>query len=310
MEGATFSIEAEGLVKRFGGHPALDGLDLALPWGEVTALVGPNGAGKTTLLLVLAALLSPDEGRARINGADTTVEPKKVHAAVGWMPDFFGVYDDLTTREYLELFGAAYRMSSADSTARAQELIERLHIQHLADARVHTLSRGQKQKLGLARAIVHRPKVLLLDEPASGLDPQGRVELRELVRQEAKDGATVLVSSHILGDLEELADRVAFMERGRTRRVATVDELPILQQSRQWRVRALDPDELARAMREGGIEATSQTARGTIITLRNEQHAAEVNTHLVAAGVQVVEFAPVQRAIEEAFMSLDQGGAA
>ncbi|MDQ4142719.1 MAG: ABC transporter ATP-binding protein [Actinomycetota bacterium] len=309
-EGATFSIEASGLVKRFGPNPALDGLDLALSGAEVTALVGPNGAGKTTLLLVLAALLAPDDGSARVNGFDVVRETKSVHRAVGWMPDFFGVYDDLTSREYLELFGAAYRMSKTESAQRAEELIERLRIGHLADARVHTLSRGQKQKLGLARAIVHRPQVLLLDEPASGLDPQGRVELRDLVREEASSGTAVLISSHILGDLEELADRVVFMERGRTRRVAAVEDLSLLQQARQWRVRALETDVLTKSLAAAGVEVVAQTSRGTIITLRDDRHAAEVNGVLVAAGAKVVEFAPVQRAIEEAFMSLDQGGAA
>ena len=303
---ATFSIEAERLTKRFGVTPALNGFDLALPWAEVTALVGPNGAGKTTLLLILASLLAPDSGHARVGGADTVQQPKEVHAAVGWMPDFFGVYDDLTAREYLELFAAAYRMNRNQSSARATELIERLHLGPLADARVHTLSRGQKQKLGLARAIVQRPKVLLLDEPASGLDPQGRMELRDLVREEARAGATVLVSSHILGDLEELADRVVFMEAGRCRQVATMAELPVLHAAREWRIRALDPDGLMRALSALGIEIVPQDRRGVVVSLRNEEHAAEVNAHLVSSGVAVVEFAPVQRAIEEAFMSLDR----
>ena len=303
-DAATFPIEARGLTKRFGATPALNGIDLALPRAEVIALVGPNGAGKTTLLLILAALLAPDSGQAAIEGANTVLRPKDVHRTVGWMPDFFGVYDDLTAREYLELFGSAYRMSRTDAAARAEELIERLHLEPLADARVHTLSRGQKQKLGLARAIVHGPRVLLLDEPASGLDPQGRIELRELVRQEAANGAAVIISSHILGDLEELADRVVFMEAGVVRRTATMAELPVLNEAKQWRIRALDAAQLAAVLRGLSIEAVPQDHRGVVVTLQNDEHAAEVNAHLVSSGVRVVEFAPVKSAIEEAFMSL------
>ncbi len=300
----TFSIEARGVSKRFGAVPALNGVDLALPRGEVIALVGPNGAGKTTLLLILASLLAPDAGRASVEGADTMARPKDVHKMVGWMPDFFGVYDDLTGREYLQLFGAAYGMDRGEAARRAAELIEQLHIEHLADARVHTLSRGQKQKLGLARAIVHRPRVLLLDEPASGLDPQGRIELRELVRQQAAGGTTVLVSSHILGDLEELADRVVFMEAGRVQRVSTMEELPALHEAKQWRIRALDPAQLTAALTDLSIEAIPQDHRGVVVTLQGEAQAAEVNAHLVSSGVRVVEFAPLKSAIEEAFMSL------
>ena len=304
-EAATFSIEAEGLTKRFGATPALNGVDLELTGGEVIALVGPNGAGKTTLLLILAGLLAPDTGRARIYGADTVARPKDVHGAIGWMPDFFGVYDDLTAREYLELFGAAYRMTRTDAAKRAAELIERLHLEYLADARVHTLSRGQKQKLGLARAIVHKPRVLLLDEPASGLDPQGRAELRALVRQEAETGTTVLISSHILGDLEELSDSVVFMSAGRVQRVATMDELPVLHEARQWRIRSLDPPRLMSALSDLSIEARPDHL-GVVVMLLNEGQAADLNARLVSAGVPVVEFAPVTRAIEEAFMSLER----
>ncbi|NHC15238.1 ABC transporter ATP-binding protein, partial [Motilibacter sp. E257] len=186
------------------------------PPGEVTAFVGANGAGKTTVMLMLATLLAPDAGTVRVAGYDPVAEPADVRARLGWSPDVFGLYEGLTPREYLEHFGAAYRLPPARRRSRAEELLAQTFLIELADRPVSGLSRGQKQRLGLARALVHEPDVLLLDEPAAGLDPRSRVELRDLLRALAAQGATVLVSSHILAELEEVADRVVLVEAGRT----------------------------------------------------------------------------------------------
>ena len=191
------------------------GIDLTAAPGEVAALVGPNGAGKTTLLLVLATLLVPDAGEVRVAGHDPVTEPDAVRARMGWSPDVFGLYDNLTGREYLEFVGEAMRLPRPRTRERAAELLTTASLD--GDVPVHTLSRGQKQRLGLCRALVHDPQVLLLDEPASGLDPRSRVKLRELLRSLAARGTAVVVSSHLLGDLEELADR---RRRGRHRRRA------------------------------------------------------------------------------------------
>jgi ABC-2 type transport system ATP-binding protein len=298
------AVEAQSLNKSFGQTKALDGFDLALPRGEVIGLVGPNGAGKTTLLLILASLLAPDSGSARVEGADVVASPLEVHGSVGWMPDFFGVYDDLTVVEYVELFAQVYRMSPQAAQKRARELLEEFRIEPLTDARVHTLSRGQKQKLGFARALVHAPSVLLLDEPASGVDPQGRIDLRGLVRRQAAAGTTVLVSSHILQDLEEMADRIAFVHAGRCQRISSIDDLPRFKGDRQWRIKAIDRDRLMSALTGAGLDFTVLSSRTVTVALRDEDHAAELSAALVQDGVRLVEFAPAQGAVEEAFMSL------
>ncbi|MDP9436214.1 MAG: ABC transporter ATP-binding protein, partial [Actinomycetota bacterium] len=238
---ASAGIVARGVARRFGPVEALRGLDLTAAPGEVTALVGPNGAGKTTLLLVLATLLVPDAGEVRVAGADPVTEPDAVRARMGWAPDVFGLYDTLTCREYLELFGEAYRLPRPRARERAVELLALARLEAQADAPVHVLSRGQKQRLGLVRALVHGPEVLVLDEPASGLDPRSRAELRDLLRGLAAGGACVLVSSHLLADLEELADRVVFVEAGRTVGEHRLADLPAATVLRRWRLRALEP---------------------------------------------------------------------
>ena len=301
---AEASVEARDLRRSFGAVRALDGFDVSLPWGQVIALVGPNGAGKTTLLLVLAGLLGPDGGRALVAGVNPGEEPFEAHRLVGWMPDFFGVYDDLTPREYLELFGAAYRLERSEVPGRAEDLLDAVGLLGAADVKVHTLSRGQKQRLGFARAILHRPRVLLLDEPASGLDPRARIELRKLMRSQAAEGVAVLVSSHILAELEEVADTVVFVDKGRCTGVYPLRELPV--GLRTWRVRALDRDALRRAIRGAGFDYVEGDDGGVRVALPGDEAAAELCARLVAAGAAPVEFAPDGGELERAFLSFSQ----
>src|SRR3954469_7864598 len=195
-------IVAQGVRRSFGDVVAVDGLDLEAPPGEVTALVGPNGAGKTTLLLVLTTLLVPDARAVRVAGHDPVTEPRAVRARVGWMPDVFGTWETLTCREVLSPVADAFRLPRATAAGRIDELLGLVHLEEFADRPTQVLSRGQKQRLGLARALVHDPSVLLLDEPASGLDPRSRIELRQIVRDLAAEGRTVLVSSHVLAELD------------------------------------------------------------------------------------------------------------
>lgn len=296
------AILAEGLSRAFGGVRALQGLDLTAPAGRVVALVGPNGAGKTTLLLILAGLLAPDGGRVRVAGADPLADPLAVRRAVGWMPDFFGVYEGLTAQEYLELFGAAYRLPRAERPGRARELLVNVGLEDRAEARIDTLSRGQKQRLGFARAIVHRPSVLLLDEPASGLDPRARVALRDQLRAQAAGGACVLVSSHILSELEEVADAAVFMEAGRVTGEYAVGEASAAATS-PWTLRALDHDALARELETAGVTGRA-AERGEIeVDLGGEEAAAELIARLVGAGVRLVEASPRRGGLERAFLT-------
>ncbi|MGZ4616554.1 MAG: ABC transporter ATP-binding protein [Actinomycetes bacterium] len=298
-------IRARGVRRAFGRVEAVADIDLDAPPGQVTALVGPNGSGKTTLFLILASLLVPDAGEVRVGGHDPVAAAADVRAVLGWSPDVFGVYDNLTAREYLEFFAAAYRLPVAERAPRASELLATIHLEAYADAPVHVLSRGQKQRLGLARALVHRPRVLILDEPASGLDPRSRVDLRELLRTQAADGVAVLVSSHILNDLEEVADRVVFIEAGRSVGEHTLAALP--QSSRRpWRIRALDNAGLVDALDAMRMPHSAVGPTGVEVELGTEDEAADVIVALVRAGVRVVACAPSGGDLEAAYLELTQ----
>src|SRR4051794_5540664 len=241
-------IEVRGLRRAFGTVTALDGVDLVARPGEVTALVGPNGSGKTTLLLVLAGLLVPDAGTVTVAGHDPVAHGAAARARTGWMPDTFGTWDSLTAREVLLTFAAAYRLDPATAARRATELLATVHLTEFADRPASVLSRGQKQRLGLARALVHEPAVLLLDEPANGLDPRSRVDLRLLLRRLADEGKAVLVSSHVLSELDEMADDAVFLSKGRT---VVPDVLGTSATS--WHVRALSLGALTTWLDDAGI---------------------------------------------------------
>ena len=305
MSGNGYGVVARGVTRRFGTVDALRGLDLEVPYGQVTALVGPNGAGKTTLLLILATLLRPDLGEVRVAGLDPVADPSGVRARMGWMPDVFGVYDQLRVAEYLAFFAAAYRLDKARAAERTADVLALTHLAEYADRPVHVLSRGQKQRLALGRALLHEPQVLLLDEPASGLDPRSRIELRDLLRGLAAGGAAVLVSSHILTELEEIADRVVFVADGRTVGEHAVDDLAS-SDGVSWRVRAIDADALLEALVRRGVMPAATGGAGTELPPMTEEQAADLLAGLVADGVRVVAFGPVGSYLESAYMALTE----
>jgi ABC-2 type transport system ATP-binding protein len=302
---ASAGISARGVRRRFGQVEAVAEIDLEAPSGQVTALVGPNGSGKTTLFLVLATLLVPDAGDVSIGGHDPVTDPDAVRAILGWSPDVFGVYDNLTTREYLEFFAAAYLLPKREHRPRADELLETIHLTDYADSPVHVLSRGQKQRLGLARALVHRPTVLVLDEPASGLDPRSRIDLRELLRAQAAAGTAVLVSSHILSDLQEVADRAVFIQGGRSVGVHQLTDLPQTQR-RPWRIKAVDTVGLVAALDAMRMSHSEPGPTGVEVELGSDEEAADVIVALVRAGVRVVAIAPSGGDLEAAYLELTQ----
>ncbi|WUI00418.1 ABC transporter ATP-binding protein [Spirillospora sp. NBC_00431] len=300
------------MTRSFGPVQALGGLDITVPYGQVTALVGPNGAGKTTLLLILATLLAPDAGTVRIAGHDARHRPAAVRDALGWMPDTFGVYDQLTVDEYLMFFADAYGLPKQERPRRVRALLNLVHLEDKLGQPVHALSRGQKQRLGMARALVHRPRVLLLDEPASGLDPRSRIELRDLLRSLAADGVAVLVSSHILSELEEIADRVVLVDNGRTVGDHAMADLAGAAAARvRWRLRSLDPALLATTLARvldgrTGLDPTAALPGGAEVGPLTEAEAAALLAELVAARVPVSGLAPAGSALESAYLAMTE----
>lgn len=208
-------VETRGLTKRYGVTLALDHLDLVVPEGAVYGFIGPNGAGKTTTMRILTGLLRADGGEASIGGHEVTREPRVVRKLVGWMPDSFGVYDNMKTWEYLDFFAASYGLPEARRRQLIGELLELVDLGHKRDDYVMGLSRGMKQRLSLARTMAHDPQLLILDEPASGLDPRARIELRELLKELRALGKTIMISSHILTELAEMCTHIGIIETGR-----------------------------------------------------------------------------------------------
>ena len=207
-------IDTQGLTKYYGRLAALVNLTLHIDAGSIFGFIGPNGAGKTTTMRILATLLEPSAGRAFIDGIDVVRNGKAVRRLVGYMPDFIGVYDDLKVYEYLEFFAAAFDISRAKRKAIIDGVLELTDLTTKRAAAVDSLSRGMGQRLQIARVLIHDPKVLILDEPASGLDPRARIEIRELLRELRKMGKTIMISSHILSELEEMCDQVGIIEHG------------------------------------------------------------------------------------------------
>ena len=299
-------ITVQGLTKVYGSRTALDAVSFEVPKGEIFGFVGPNGAGKTTTLRILAALLEPTGGRAFVDGADVIQHPDLVHDRLGYMPDFFGVYDQLTATEYLDFYAACYRIPRARRKKIAAELLELVGLADRRDQSVDTLSRGLKQRLCLARALVHDPAVLLLDEPASGLDPRARVEMREILKELQRMGKTIVISSHILPELTELCTMVGIIDQGRMRATGPVqDVIRQLTSGRRLRIMVLGQRDEAVAtlktlqsirtvdMINGAIEAEYEGDDAT---------AASILQALTAASIRVSGFSQLDGGLEDAFL--------
>ncbi len=207
-------IRVENLSKKYGKVTAVHSLNLDVREGTVFGFVGENGAGKTTTLSILSTLMMPTSGRAYINGFEVTTEPGLVRRQIGFLPDEFGVYDDLSVREYLAFYGTAYGVDAPMIEKRAAELLRLVNLEDRSDAFVNSLSRGMKQRLGLARSLMHDPPVLILDEPASGLDPRSRIDMREIIKGLRERGKTILISSHILPELADMCDEIGIIQHG------------------------------------------------------------------------------------------------
>ena len=301
------ALDAQGVRRAFGSVQAVINATLAVPPGTVTALIGPNGCGKTTLMLMLAGLLRPDAGTISIAGKDPHLDGPAARSQIGWMPDALGTWDSLTCVETLTTFARAYGMPQADARDRAFALLERVHLADLAAQPARVLSRGQKQRLSLARALVHNPRVLVLDEPASGLDPRSRVELRELVRELAAEGAAVLISSHVLSELDEMVDDAVFMSKGVT--LGDSADALVAAARQRWRVTGrpgTDVHTTLSSLARDWSPALEGDQSQALVQVTDEDDAADLLGALVAAGARLSAFGPVGSALEQVYLTMEE----
>lgn len=305
------AIETRGLTRRFGKVIAVDDLNLRVPFASLFGLIGSNGAGKTTTLRMLAGLLQPTSGEIVLNGQVANHDWREMRRQIGYMPDFFGVYEDMLVWEYLDFFARCYDLPVARRRRVTDELLELVDLAEKRDAYVQTLSRGMRQRLCLAHALVHDPQVLLLDEPASGLDPRARVEMRELLRELGAMGKTIVVSSHILMELAELCDSVGIIEKGRMVVSGRLDEITRhVQQERTLRLKVIsDPSQAEAALRDQPGVGQIYEVDGylEVAFLGEEEATADLLAALVARGIKLVSFGEVSSDLEEVFLRLTKG---
>jgi len=304
-------IETKKLTKNFGSLVAVSNLDLYIGAGDIFGFIGPNGAGKTTTMRILVTLLEPTSGEAFIDGLDISKHGKDVRRRVGYMPDFMGVYDDLKVFEYLEFFAAAFGIEYRKRKAIVDGVLELTDLVSKRGAPVDSLSRGMQQRLGLARVLIHDPKVLILDEPASGLDPRARIEMRELLRELKRMGKTIMVSSHILSELEEICDRIGIIEHGQFVFSGSMEEIrPRLGIQSKVRVKVLgDPApavEMLSALPQ--IQKVETTGDYLSVTFcEGEKTDGIIARTLVSGGVDLVYLQPEQLKLDDAFLQLTKG---
>ena len=304
-------IETHDLTKMYGELYALNRLNLTLQQGDVYGFIGPNGAGKTTTMRILATLLNPSWGEATVCGYSIYTGSKEIRRVIGYMPDFFGVYDDMKVVEYLEFFASAYRIKGAARKKICEEVLELVDLTYKRDALVTSLSRGMTQRLGLARTLLHDPQVLLLDEPASGLDPRARIEMRALLKELRNMGKTILVSSHILPELADICNKIGIIEQGCLLVNGEVSE--VMKQVRTdivLNVAVADRLTDAAGMLENQPEVESvQDKNGVLIVKLNEgvsQYGFLAN-RLVEQGYELTLFKEDEINLETAFMHLTKG---
>jgi ABC-2 type transport system ATP-binding protein len=310
-------IETKNLTKRYGALVAVDSLSLNVEQGAIYGFVGPNGAGKTTTMRMLTTLLQPTSGEAWVAGSSITREPRGVRRAIGYMPDFFGVYDDMKVWEYLDFFAACYEIPPATRAPLINDLLELVDLNHRREAMVDTLSRGMKQRLCLARTLAHDPQILILDEPASGLDPRARIEIRELLLELSRLGKTIFFSTHILADVAEICTQVGIVEAGRLVAEGSLEEMQRrLQPHRRLLITLLgrlDETRLALTGREGvvGVRESAAPAAGGVgleVDFAGDDAAvSQLLGSLVAKGLPVLHFSESVHDLEDVFMQATKG---
>jgi ABC-2 type transport system ATP-binding protein len=306
-------IEIVGLTKRYGKFTALDSLDLQIEKGTVFGFVGQNGAGKSTTFSILATLLAPSAGTAYINGYNVQKDTKMVRRQIGYMPDFFGVYDQLKAEEYLHFYGASYGISLPDRQKLIPQLLDLVNLTHKRDSYVDLLSRGMKQRLCLARSLIHDPEVLILDEPASGLDPRARVEMREILKELKNMGKTILISSHILPELAEMCDVIGIIDQGKLVAEGSVSEIQAkLQGEKLITVKTTGNLHRAGAFFEDDpfvSKLTIQEEEGTLQFLYKgtTEQQIQLLKKAILQELPIISFSEAETNLEDVFMEITKG---
>ncbi len=304
-------LKTENLTKKYGDVFAIKSIDLKLDEGDLFGFIGPNGAGKTTTMRIIATLLEPTWGEAYVGEYSIYNNPKEIRRLIGYMPDFFGVYDDMKVIEYLEFFAAAYRIKGPERRRRCDEMLQTVDLDFKRDAFANTLSRGQTQRLGLARVLLHDPQVLLLDEPLSGLDPRARIEMRNLLRRLGQLGKTIVVSSHILPELADICNKVGIIDRGVMSVSAEVTDVMRQVQQRVVLQIGVATDETTAAETLQSLDIVESVAEGDgflVATLREGiDDYSSIPGELVAAGHRIRLFREEEVNLESAFMALTKG---
>lgn len=304
-------VEVANLHVRYGKTHAVRGLSFQIERGDIYGFIGPNGAGKTSTIKVLATLLRPSFGHARVAGCDVALQPAAVRRKIGYMPDFFGVYDDLTAAEYLHFFAAAYHIPVGDRVNLVRDVLALTDLTEKHDAPVDGLSRGMKQRLGLARVLLHDPDLLLLDEPASGLDPRARIEMRELLKELQSLGKTIIVSSHILHELSQFCSHIGIIEAGQMVANGSLRDIyRTLDLRRTIHIQLANPSPALHAAIRAlpHVSGVEEQPDRLVVQIREEQCAPEdLLDALHGLGARIRMFQPDAMDMETAFMKLTEG---
>jgi ABC-2 type transport system ATP-binding protein len=304
-------VQTINLTKKYGKLVALNNLQLNIEDGECFGFIGPNGAGKTTTIKILATLLQPTWGEARVCGHVVGYESRKIRPMIGYVPDFFGAYEDMAVQEYLEFFASAYNIVGKQRARVVQDVLELTDLVYKRDALVDSLSRGMQQRLSLARVLLHDPKLLLLDEPASGLDPRARIEIRELLKELRRMGKTILISSHILHELAELCTTVGIIEQGQLLFHGTIQEIiRRVKTGTRLHIRVTEQQDLAALllMRTRGITSVEQQDGRLLVQLERQTHDFTALAKLLLENnFKLHELREEEVNLETAFMRLTKG---
>ena len=306
-------VITENLTKQYGEFTAVDNLSLTVRRGQILGFIGPNGAGKTTAISILVGLSRPTSGSASIAGADCSRDAQKIKKLVGYMPDVFGSYDNMRVTEYLDFFGAAYGINRLPRRKRIAEVLEITNATWMQDRFVESLSHGMKQRVGIARTLLHNPEVLILDEPANGLDPSARIEMRKILLRLSDAGKTLIVTSHILPELSRICNVVAMITHGKLRAFGTLDEImATVTQERTVEIQLSGVERLDTATKlvkefTAGANAVSPSGTEQMVrfrTTRSEDDLGGLLAQLVCAGIPVTQFREVPADLEDAFLSV------